>query len=75
MPNQPLSKILSKTHRVRRPIGAFEITCVLIGAAAVGLASFAHFNNHGQNGAPLILIAAAGLLGVLMRGVSETKCN
>lgn len=37
MPTPLPVKTLVKVRRVRRPVKAFEITCVLIGAAAVSL--------------------------------------
>ena len=54
-----------------RKVGAFEITCVLIAAAAVSLASFAYWAVLDQNGASLILIGAASLLTVLTHGIRK----
>jgi hypothetical protein len=58
---------------LRRPIGAFEITCAIIGAAAIGLASFVYWGVGDQNGASLILMGAAGLNAVLMNGARKAQ--
>jgi len=61
-----------KPYGMQAPI-AFAVTCGLIGAAAVGLASFVYFGDYDQNGAALTLFGTAGVLGLLRRGVTEAR--
>lgn len=57
------------THR--KMVRAFEITCVLIVAVAVILASFVYWAVLDQNGSSLLLIGTAGVLAILMHGICK----
>lgn len=73
MPTPLPAKKLVDVRGLLCSIEPFEITCTLIGAAAISLASFAYWGVDDQNGASLLLIGVAGLLAVLMNGVRKAK--
>ena len=75
MPTPLPVKTLVKVRRARWPIEAFEITSVLIGAAAVSLASFVYWAGHDESGASLILLATAATLAVIMHGTRDVNGN
>jgi hypothetical protein len=54
-----------------KTVNAFEITCILIAAVAVSLASFVYLAVLDQNGSSLLLFGAASVLAILMHGVCK----
>lgn len=55
----------------RGPKTGFNLTCVAIGMAAVGLAIFVDYFCHDRTGAVLILLMTGGLNALLLRSASR----
>lgn len=75
MSTRPSVKTSVDVSGLRRPIEPFEIACVLIGAAAIGLASFVGWAGHDRTGASLILMAAAGVLALFVYRLRNGECD
>jgi ABC-type Mn2+/Zn2+ transport system permease subunit len=73
MPTPLPLKTLAKTSRTSHTLDALELWAIILGLAAVALASFVYFATRDATGAAFVLLATAGIAFVVLRASNYTS--